>query len=197
MKQGTARCFGHQSRPVRTDFAKLSRVPDTSRTSHVTSRLLSLFLSDGMSQMRLVCAQFISLIDSHPIMRALLPLSPRNLRTTSSRVFHLAAQTNGFRMAQRGITSRIDVGFPRSVVFRRSPIRVLSTLLPLCLGGRVLETLRRSTTDRLTTQVATVGGTDSGTGRLTGALGLACGGTHRTTVARRVLRMISKTGTLN
>lgn len=172
IKGGTIRCFHREK--VRTLARRFTRTKDVSMTSYfrVTGVLYARFHGKAFNRVRLYCAIFGSVLSRRPRMFSVLPVASVERR-----------DNNGVRAG--GL-----------VLCRPSKRAMFSTVIPRCLTNLICNNVYRDATDRLTTEHVTVSTTADGTRRVVSRLGLCCGETHRTDVARRVARVITNTRNL-
>lgn len=166
-------CFKQEGTTrVSRSFFCAARSPAVCETEEVTRGVVRRCMSKRLSRICVVCAGVVASVASRPGVVHILPLGPSRCRFTKGK------------------------GESRVARFRPSMGTILSHLTPGCVGKLICNTVMRSFSDRLGTEVVTVRNTDGDTERVVESLKLVCGHTHRTTVARRVARIYTKTGSL-
>lgn len=166
------RCFRRHKVRVGGRFRCAVRGPALGHTQGVSRRLLRNCHRKSFSRVCVVCASVIGTVRRRTRVLRLLPL---------------------------GGTSFRGIRVPLSIEHRRltlhpSTSTIVGHVIPSCIMKFICNTLMRSFSYRRGTHVVTVRTTAGDTGSVLRRLSVVCGHTERTTVARRVARMVTKTG---
>lgn len=168
------RCFAGGRVSVTRGFPCAMRGPAVRETHLVSRRVIETFLSERLSRIHVFCARVRDTITVRPIGVRLLPLGGTRF------------------LPGRTVLTSVP---RRRVILSPSTSMLLGAVVPGCLANLVCKYLMRTCTDRGGTEVVTVRSSASDTGGVLERLSVRCGHTHRTTVARRVARVIDNTGT--
>lgn len=172
IKTGNRRLLASGNCRVIRDTSRVVRSPACRSTTTLYGEILGTFASNRIKRVCLTCARFGGAIARRTGLVGLLPIRLSRDKTS------------------RGRSSGVLVGF------RPGPRRTLRLVVPGCIADLFCKTLIRSFTDRGKTEVRTVSSTADGTRSVVDSLALGCGETHRNSVARRLARVVTKTGTV-
>lgn len=171
LKRLKHRCFRRHKVRVRGRFRCAIRGPALGHTEGVTRRVLRLCLRGRLSRICVVCADVVGTVRRRARVSRLLPLGGTSFAI------------------------RVPVSVPeRRLTLGPSPRTIVSHVMPGCIIKFICNTLMRSFSYRRGTEVVTVRSTSGDTESVLTRLSVLCGHTERTTVARRVARMVTNTG---
>ncbi|KAL6553399.1 hypothetical protein OROGR_007241 [Orobanche gracilis] len=133
-------------------FVEGENFPTSKEAQVIADIVFSLFLSEEVDKVELLYTKFVSMLKSDPVVRTLLPLSPKgegardadgnNVDAYGDEYFRLTTK-KGKMAVERDRTSK-KVGFLPNYQFEQDPARILDALMPLYLNSQILRALQES-----------------------------------------------------
>ncbi|CAN0861358.1 ATP synthase gamma chain, chloroplastic [Linum grandiflorum] len=128
--------------------------PTAKEAQMIADDVFSMFVSEEVDKVELVYTKFVSLIKSEPIIRTLLPLSPRGgLRDVNGNPVD-AAEDEFFRLTSKqgrlcveresSVSGSKSEGLSPLMEFEQDPVQIIDAMMPLYLNSQILRALQES-----------------------------------------------------
>ena len=107
---------------------------------HIMNTLVNLWESGEADKIEIIYTNFISLAQSNPSIRTVLPLQPTGLENEVDEIFKLSSQKGKLVVeVEKNDISTTD--FPSDMIFEQEPSQIVKTLIPLFLSSQILRAL--------------------------------------------------------
>lgn len=138
-------------------FIEGGSFPTTKEAQMIADDVFSLFVSEEVDKVELVYAKFMSLVKSDPVIRTLLPLSPRGVVCDVNGNCVDAMEDELFRLTTKEgklVVERDHVRAQREELsplleFEQDPVQILDAMMPLYLNSQILRALQESLASEL------------------------------------------------
>merc|ERR1712193_7774 len=111
-------------------------------------------MGGDIDRVELIYTTFISMINSMPQIRTLVPLLPDGLEMEGDEIFMLTSKGDGEFDVER---EKLPVAEPMEVsadtIFEQEPSQLLDSILTLYLNGQILRTLQESVASELASRM--------------------------------------------
>jgi len=145
--------FKRRERDI-VNFIPTPASPSSEFASALSDDILNYFLSGEVDRVELVYSSFISMINSLPSVRTLVPLSPQGLETTGDEIFKLTTNNGKFGVEREKLSREAPMDFQADMLFEQEPAQLLNAILPLYINGQILRTVQESLASELAARMS-------------------------------------------
>ncbi|EEF36631.1 ATP synthase gamma chain, chloroplastic [Ricinus communis] len=138
-------------------FIEGDSFPTAKEAQLIADDVFSLFVSEEVDKVELMYTKFVSLVKSDPVIRTLLPLSPRGgvcdvngkcVDAADDEFFRLTSK-EGKLAVERESGKANREGILPLMQFEQDPIQILDAMMPLYLNSQILRALQESLASEL------------------------------------------------
>ncbi|CAN1149432.1 ATP synthase gamma chain, chloroplastic [Linum perenne] len=136
--------------------------PTTKEAQMIADDVFSMFVSEEVDKVELVYTKFVSLIKSEPIIRSLLPLSPRGgirdvngnpVDAAEDEFFRLTSKQGRLSVERESSVSGKSEGISPLMEFEQDPVQIIDAMMPLYLNSQILRALQESYASELSSRM--------------------------------------------
>ena len=145
--------FKKRETPVRKAIA-CGQAPTAEQAAEISSELLSSYYAGEIDRVELLYTTFISMINSKPTGRTLIPLLPSGLEMEGDEIFKLTSKDGDIAVEKESVGVAEPKEFAPDMIFEQEPSQLLNAILPLYLNGQLLRTMQESVASELAARMS-------------------------------------------
>jgi F-type H+-transporting ATPase subunit gamma len=145
--------FKKRETPVRKTMA-CTQAPTAAQAQEISTELLSSFYAGELDRIELLYTTFISMINSKPMVRTLVPLLPSGMEMEGDEIFKLTSKDGDIALEKKAVPVAAPADFVPDMIFEQEPSQLLNAILPLYLNGQLLRTLQESVASELASRMS-------------------------------------------
>ena len=145
--------FKKRSTPVRKAIP-CGQAPTAEQAAEISSELLSSYYAGEIDRVELLYTTFISMINSKPTGRTLIPLLPSGLEMEGDEIFKLTSKDGDIAVEKESVGVAEPKEFAPDMIFEQEPSQLLNAILPLYLNGQLLRTMQESVASELAARMS-------------------------------------------
>jgi len=141
-----------QKTVVRASYA-CGQGPTAEEATTVANELLSSYYAGEVDRIELMYTSFISMINSVPSIRTIIPLTPAGIEAEGDEIFKLTTKDGQMSVEKEKVEKAKPAEFAPDMIFEQEPSQLLNALLPLYLNGQLLRILQESVASELASRM--------------------------------------------
>jgi F-type H+-transporting ATPase subunit gamma len=145
--------FKKRDTPVRKAIP-CGQAPTAEQAQDIASELLSSFYGGELDRVELLYTSFISMINSKPQVRTLIPLLPSGMEIEGDEIFKLTSKDGEMTIEKEKVEAAAPAEFVPDMIFEQEPSQLLNAILPLYLNGQILRTMQESVASELASRMS-------------------------------------------
>mmetsp|Transcript_8274 Transcript_8274/g.13693 ORF Transcript_8274/g.13693 Transcript_8274/m.13693 type:complete len:295 (-) Transcript_8274:1124-2008(-) len=188
--------FERRKMPIRKKF-DCGQNPSASQGLAISEELLNTFLSGETDAVELLYTKFVSLINSEPSTRTLVPFSASDITNNADEIFQLTSDGGDFGVTREKVEVAEAQEFPNDMIFEQEPLQIVNAILPLYLNGQILRTLQESVASELAARMQSMASASDNAGALAKDLSMAYNRARQAAVTQEILEIVSGASALD
>jgi F-type H+-transporting ATPase subunit gamma len=141
-----------QKTVVRASYA-CGQSPTAEEATTIANELLSSYYAGEVDRIELMYTSFISMINSVPSIRTIIPLTPAGIESEGDEIFKLTTKDGQMSVEKEKVEKAKPAEFAPDMIFEQEPSQLLNALLPLYLNGQLLRILQESVASELASRM--------------------------------------------
>merc|ERR1711966_236030 len=176
--------------PIRKTF-ETGQNPDSKQALAISEELLNTFLAGEADAIEPLYTKFVSLINSAPSARTLVPFSASEITQKGDEVFSLTSSGGQFGVEREELDVAEPQEFPNDMIFEQDPVQIINAILPLYLNGQILRTLQESVASELAARMQSMQAASDNAGELAKNLSLQYNRARQASVTAEILEIVA------
>jgi len=127
--------------------------PTAEEATTIANELLSSYYAGEVDRIELMYTSFISMINSVPSIRTIIPLTPAGIESEGDEIFKLTTKDGQMSVEKEKVEKAKPAEFAPDMIFEQEPSQLLNALLPLYLNGQLLRILQESVASELASRM--------------------------------------------
>lgn len=168
-----------------------SQNPDSKQALAISEEIINTFLSGESDAVELMYTKFISLLNSAPSVRTLVPFSASEISQKGDEVFQLTSAGGDFGVERKELDVAEPQDFPNDMIFEQDPLQIVNSILPLYLNGQILRTLQESVASELAARMASMQSASDNASALSKRLNQEYNRARQAAVTQEILEIVS------
>ena len=182
--------FERRNYPIRKTF-ETGQNPDSKQALAISEELLNTFLAGEADAIELLYTKFVSLINSAPSARTLVPFSASEITQKGDEVFSLTSSGGQFGVEREELDVAEPQEFPNDMIFEQDPVQIINAILPLYLNGQILRTLQESVASELAARMQSMQAASDNAGELAKKLSQQYNRARQASVTAEILEIVA------
>ncbi|KAL9253290.1 ATP synthase gamma chain, chloroplastic-like protein [Drosera capensis] len=203
-KKGNAYFSARQD--VKVDrFIESEGFPTAKEAQVIADDVFSLFVSEEVDKVELLYTKFVSLLNSVPVIRTLLPLSKKGeimdangncVDVIDDELFRLTTKEGKLTVVREKASSK-RMELEPLMIFEQDPVHILDAMLPLYLNSQILRALQESLASELAARMNAMSNATDNADELTKSLSLEYYRKRQAKVTNELLEIVAGAEALN
>jgi len=158
--------FKRRETPIKS-MMSIGQAPSAEQSTGLSQQLLASYFDGDIDRVELIYTTFISMINSQPQIRTLVPLLPDGLEMEGDEIFMLTSTGDGeFGVERETLPVAEPMEVSADTIFEQEPAQLLDSILTLYLNGQILRTLQESVASELAARMTAMQSATDNAGEL-------------------------------
>ncbi|XP_021755747.1 ATP synthase gamma chain 2, chloroplastic-like [Chenopodium quinoa] len=198
-KKGNA-YFSRRVSDVSVDrFVEGEGFPTAREAQTIADDVFSLFVSEEVDKVELLYTKFVSLVRSDPVIRTLLPLSPKgkavdaygnSVDALEDEFFRLTSKEGKLAVERLRVEKRKQEVQPL-LEFEQDPVQIIDAMMPLYLNSQILRALQESLASELAARMNAMNNANENAMELKKTLSIAYNRERQTKITEELLEIVA------
>jgi len=145
--------FKRRDTPVRSAIP-CTQAPTAAMAAELSSEVLSSYYAGELDRVELIYTSFVSMINSVPSVRTIIPLLPGGIEMEGDEIFKMSTKNGQLSVEKETVPAAAPQEFAPDMIFEQEPSQLLNAILPLYLNGQLLRTLQESVASELASRMS-------------------------------------------
>ncbi|KNA18979.1 hypothetical protein SOVF_065800 [Spinacia oleracea] len=180
-------------------FVEGEGFPTVKEAQTIADDVFSLFVSEEVDKVELLYTKFVSLVKSDPVIRTLLPLSPKGKAVDAYGNSVYALEDEFFRLTSKEgklAVERLRVEKKKQQVqplleFEQDPVQIIDAMMPLYLNSQILRALQESVASELAARMNAMNNANDNAVELKKTLSIAYNRQRQTKITEELLEIVA------
>ncbi|GAB2248330.1 hypothetical protein Droror1_Dr00008212 [Drosera rotundifolia] len=179
--------------------------PTAKEAQVIADDVFSLFVSEEVDKVELLCTKFVSLLNSVPVIRTLLPLSKKGeivdangncVDAIDDELFRLTTKERKLTVVREKASSK-RMELEPLMIFEQDPVHILDAMMPLYLNSQILRALQESLASELAARMNAMSNATDNADELMKSLSLEYYRKRQAKVTNELLEIVAGAEALN